>query len=171
MSTLNWTYEIRDLKQALDAVREANPTERTAIAAYLDLLSCEKFKVRYSLRPLDQGRADLTGSVEAEVTQSCVVTLEPIESKLSGAFAVELWPAGDLPVSGDKTLDALADDAIEPIDSGTIDVGRIALEHLADLIDPYPRSPGATFSWTDEKDASKGSDHPFAKLKDFGRGS
>jgi hypothetical protein len=39
MSTLNWTYEIRDLKQALDAVREANPTERTAIAAYLDLLS------------------------------------------------------------------------------------------------------------------------------------
>jgi len=171
MTTLKWTHDMRDLKQALDVAREADPTERAAVAAHLELLSCERFKVRYSLRPLDQGRATLSGDLEADITQSCVVSLEPVESRLRGTIAVELWPDGDLPASDGGTLDALADDVIEPVENGTIDVGRVVLERLADLIDPYPRSPGATFSWTDEKAASKGSDNPFAKLKNFGRGS
>ena len=171
MTMLNWTHEMRDLGPTLDVVREANPAQRAAMAAHLELLSCESFKVHYSLRPLDQGRAALSGDLEADITQACVVTLEPVVSRLSGTFAVELWPAGDLPATEDGTLDALADDVIEPIENGTIDVGRIALERLADLIDPYPRSPGAAFSWTDDKAAPKGSDSPFAKLKDFGQGS
>jgi uncharacterized metal-binding protein YceD (DUF177 family) len=152
-------------------VREADSTERAAIAAQLELLSCERFKVRYSLRPLDRGRAAFAGDLEADITQPCVVTLEPVESHLTGTFAVELWPVGELPASDDGVLDALADDVIEPIENGTIVAGRIVLERLGDLIDPYPRSPGATFSWTDEKAEAKGSDNPFAKLKNFGRGT
>ena len=63
-------------------------------------------------------------------------TLEPVDSRFRGTFAVELWPGGDLPASDGGTLDALADDVIEPVENGTIDVGRVVLERLADLIDP-----------------------------------
>lgn len=169
MSTLNWTHEMRELAgRALDAAREAEPAERAAIAAQLDLLSCESFKVQYRLRRLDQGRAALSGHLEADITQSCVVTLEPVVSRLGGAFDLELWPASELPAVGDGTIDPLADDEPEAIENGTVDVGRIVLERLADLIDPYPRKPGAVASWADEKAPASRSQSPFAKLKNFG---
>jgi hypothetical protein len=172
MSTLNWTHEVRELVgPAIDVAREADPAERAAVAAHLELLSCESLKVRYVLRPLDEGRAALCGSLEADITQSCVVTLEAVASTLSATFSLELWPAGDLPARGDGTVDALVDDEPEVIENGTIDVGHVVLEHMADLVDPYPRKPGATFSWIDEKAAAAGSDGPFAKLKHLDRRS
>lgn len=171
MRTLNWTHAVREIAgQPLDATREADQGERAAVAAHLDLLSCEKFKVDYSLHPLDRGRAALSGRWQADITQACVITLEPVASKLNGTFALEIWPAGDLPAVGEHAVDDLADEP-EAIENGIIDVGRIVLECLADLVDPYPRKPGANFSWTDEKAASAGSDNPFAKLKNFGQSS
>jgi uncharacterized metal-binding protein YceD (DUF177 family) len=171
MRTLNWTHAVREIAlQPLDATREADQVERAAVAAHLDLLSCETFKVDYHVRSLDHGRAALSGHLEADITQACVVTLEPIASKISGTFALELWPAGDLPAVGEHAVDDLADEP-EAIENGIIDVGRIALECLADLVDPYPRKPGADFSWTDAKAAAAGSDNPFAKLKNLGRSS
>lgn len=172
MTMINWKHDVHELAgRALDLTREADAAERALIAAHLDVLSCERFKVHYSLRALDRGRAALSGKLEADITQSCVVTLEPVVSRLGGPFALELWPADELPAIGDGAINPLADDEPESIENGTIDVGRIVLDCLADLIEPYPRQTGAALSWTDDKAAASPSQGPFAKLRNFGERS
>lgn len=172
MSPLNWTHDVREFfGPPIDVVREANAAERSAVAAHLELLSCDSLSVRYSLRPLDKGRAALAGELQADITQTCVVTLEPIASRLGATFALELWPASDLPTSDSVSLDVAVEDEPEAIENGKIDVGRVVIEQMADRIDAYPRKPGTNFSWTDEKAAAADSDSPFAKLKHLGRRS
>lgn len=168
-NVLGWTYPARELIASLEVAREANAAERAAIAAHLELVSCERFAVRCTLRPLDQGRFVLNGSLEADITQACVVTLDPVSSRLTGAYAVELWPAEELSASDHGAINVRADDSREPIEHGIIDLGRVVLDELADLVDPYPRKPGTTFSWTDAKSAVSDADNPFAKLKNLRR--
>ena len=66
-----------------------------------------------------------------QLTQNCVVTLEPLAQTVEGAFDVEFWPAGKLPESGEDEVEALSAAEIEPIQHGMIDAGRIVFETLA----------------------------------------
>ena len=59
----------------------------------LDILSCDALRVSYTLEALEKERFRLSGTIEAGVTQACVVTLEPVPSTISETFSVELYPA------------------------------------------------------------------------------
>ena len=44
---------------------------------------------------------------------------------------------------------------VEPIEHGTIEVGRVVFETLSAALDPYPRKSGATLEWQDPESAEE----------------
>ena len=114
------------------------------------------------------GRVHVTGRVRARIGQTCVVSLDPIESDIDEAIDLIFAPPEQIP-----QLAALVDEAAEseveipdppePIVNGVIDLGRVATDALFLGIDPYPRKPDAVFEPLIE--AADPEDHPFAALK------
>lgn len=153
----------------------ADATERQALARRFALVGLDRLEARLTLIPADDRRGlDVEGQLVADVTQSCVVTLEPVRAKIAAAFrrayAVELPPEddGDL---GPALLDA--PDPPDPIVDGIVDLGEAAAEQLALELDPFPRAAGATFEGISEKNKDskelKDKSHPFAVLADLKR--
>ncbi len=97
------------------------------------------------------------GRVTAIVTQTCVVTLEPFETKVNEAFEVEFAPQAEADAAYARAmaeLEAAQDKAAvlaeqrdppDPIVNGKVDIGALAIEFLTLGLDAYPRSPGARF--------------------------
>jgi uncharacterized metal-binding protein YceD (DUF177 family) len=138
---------------------------REAIARQLGLDGLDRLDAEVEASPWLDG-ARLRGRFEAEARQTCGVTLEPLQSILSGAFERKLLPAGS-PNAPEETeemvLDPEADDPPDLVEAETIDLGAIVVEQLALEVDPFPRKPGAVFDpGPEERPAS-----PFAALKDF----
>lgn len=161
---LDWTHDIGDIPEAgLAAVRLATPEAREKIAAALDLISCERLAARYEIKLLPQGRYLLVGTLEADVTQTCVVTLEPVETLVTEPFEVEFRPG--LPeAAGIPEFDALEARDIEPLEGQSIPVGRIVYEHLASAIPAYPRKEGVAFEPPPEPKGLEPAAGPFANL-------
>jgi uncharacterized metal-binding protein YceD (DUF177 family) len=86
----------------------------------------------------------VTGTLSAIVGQTCVVTLEPIESEINEAIDLVFNPNPDAGASTDMSLDA-DEPEIESLIDGVLDLGALATEFLLLGIDPYPRKPGAVF--------------------------
>lgn len=108
----------------------------------------------------------VAGHVRARVAQTCVVTLEPIESDVREAVDVLFSPDAAAAVHSDAVLyDTAAKDEKEPPDplvDATVDIGALATEFLVLGIDPHPRIAGADF--TPVKAGDDGA-HPFAALE------
>jgi uncharacterized metal-binding protein YceD (DUF177 family) len=163
---LNWLYRTTEIPDGgLRQSRSATPAERTALASALDVLSLEDVLSEFVIRATGQGRFRLAGSISGQLTQSCVVTLEPVAQAIKADFDVEFWPPSRLPAGnegGEDDIEALSAAEIEPIEHGCIDAGRIVFETLSAAIDPYPRKPGAEFTAVDVAETGAG---PFAALK------
>jgi len=161
---IEWSHKIGEVPAiGLSAERHATPALRAEIAATLDLIACERLDVRYDITPLSQGRYLLEGTLVADVTQSCVVTLEPVETHLVEPFEVEFRP--EAPDAEDEVeFDALESRDIEPLEGDTIPVGRIVYEQLASAVPAYPRKEGAAFEQPPEPEATR-SAGPFAVLE------
>lgn len=167
----DWHHRAADVpERGLEVVREANVDERTKLAAALDIQDCQVLTVSYRLRPAAGGRYRLTGSIEAVVTQACIISLEPVVSEIREPIEEEFWPpeaivAPDQGEAGEQ--DALSHEAPEPIEDGEIRVGRVVYEQIAAALDPYPRRADAVFAWQEAPEAGgaeAGRDNPFAAL-------
>ena len=117
----------------------------------------------------------IKGHVKAEVEQACVVTLEPVASKIDESFEQIFVPEGSklarvmLSDTAEMVLDPEGPDAPEVFVGDTIDAGEVIAEAVALAIDPYPRKKDIEFEGHIEDDAS-GPDarpSPFAALKDW----
>lgn len=86
----------------------------------------------------------VAGQMSARVGQTCVVTLEPIESVVQEAIDLHFAPASADTVQPGP--DSEGAELAEPLVDGKVDLGAIATESLILGIDPYPRKPGAEFS-------------------------
>ena len=141
---LNWSYRTAEIPEAgLRQTRAATEAERAQVATALDVVSCESIEAEFTIRAMGKGHYRLAGKVAARLTQSCVVTLDPLSQRAEGTFDVEFWPAAELPQGGEEEVEALSAAEIEPIEHGRIDVGRIVYETLSAALDPYPRKAGA----------------------------
>ena len=70
--------------------------------------------------------AQAHGSIEADVTQECVVSLDPVVAHLVIELAVDFVPE---PAGGDTELiDPFATAEVEPIENGKLAIGRIVVE-------------------------------------------
>jgi hypothetical protein len=103
----------------------------------------------------------VTGQVNARVGQTCIVTLEPIDSEVQEFVDLKFAPSLAIEPTSD-TSGAAEEDPPEPLSDGKVDLGAIAIEFLLLGIDPYPRKPGAQFSPLKSED---GSAKPFAALE------
>jgi hypothetical protein len=161
---LGWDHAIEDIGEtSLDAAREATPQEREAIAQALDLVACARLTVQYRIAPRGEGHFRMSGALQAEVTQTCVVSLEPVVNQVAENFAVDFWPQAEMPPPSSGELDMDDESEPEPIAGGVIDAGRIAFECLAAALDPFPRKPGATLDWQAPQ-APAAPENPFAVL-------
>jgi uncharacterized metal-binding protein YceD (DUF177 family) len=141
----------------------ANDAGRAALARQLSLNRIGALEAKVFVKPWFDG-VQLDGSWSADVEQACVVTLEPVESELSGSFRVRVVPASSkhAPAAADLTeIDPEADDPPDVIEGGAVDLAAYVTEYLALEIDPYPRKPGVEF----EPPPPDPEDSPFAVLK------
>jgi len=163
-----WTFNIGDVgREGREVQFTATPAQCRALADALDIAACRSLTVTAHLTPLSRGRCRAEGKLAAAVTQSCVVTLEPVDAEILRAFAIEFWPEADVASQSSASFDALGGEDPEPLDGGTIDLGRVAYELFGASLDLYPRKPGAELTWSDPRPANApeaGSDSPFAVL-------
>jgi virulence-associated protein VagC len=126
----------------------ASSEECQALARRFDLLALTRLDAEVQLQRVGEGRVHLQGTFQAQVVQSCVVTLDPVESTLSERFSMVF--ASQAP-QGSRVTVELEDEIIEPIEGNAIDIGEAVAQQLALLLDPYPRIPGAGL---DQRDSS-----------------
>ena len=147
---------------------EANALEREAMAAVAGLREISSVKAALDVTPAVGGRVHVVGRVRARIGQTCVVTLDPIDSDLDEAIDLIFAPPDQIPEMGDLVDEASESDGDipdppEPILGGVIDLGRLATDALFLGIDPYPRKPDAVFERPVTPNDPE--DHPFAALK------
>lgn len=122
----------------------------------------------FDLMPKSGGRVHVSGQVRARVGQTCVVTLDPMESDIDEAIDLIFAPPEQIPqmaalVDEAEHSDGETPDSPEPIENGIIDLGKVATDALYLALDPYPRKPDAVFEPLVE--VADPEDHPFAALK------
>lgn len=167
-STLAWEHAAHAIPDAgLSRTRSADADELAGVARALDLLGCASLQAEYTIIPSGGERYHVFGKVRAEVTQACVVTLEPVGTTIEEQFDVTFWPAGEVPAPANGVLSLDEELDPEPIIDGQIGVGRLVFECLATTIDPFPRKPDAALEQTSTAPAGASDgklESPFAVL-------
>jgi uncharacterized metal-binding protein YceD (DUF177 family) len=149
----------------------ADARVRAAVAKLAGISGVERLQANISVLPRESGNLHVTGRVAAMLDQTCVVTLEPMQSEIDEAIDLLFVP--DAPTGertsegGEEENGTLGDERIEVVGNGIIDLGAIATEFLILAIDPYPRKPGVVFAApaADEPPSS-----PFAALAALKKG-
>lgn len=149
---------------------EASAAERQAMADLAGVREILSAQASFDVVPKSGGRVQVTGHVRARVGQTCVVTLDPMESEIDEEVDLIFAPEAEVRRLADLIEEGQDDeeppevaDPPEAIVNGIIDLGRIATDALFLAIDPYPRKPGVVFEA--EVTALDPEDHPFAALK------
>lgn len=163
----------------------ATKAQREALAARYNILSVEGLSGQATLRREADGfTIHVTGQFVADVTQACVVTLEPVAEHIESDF--EAWFLDEAQVTSfaraKKVRQAPAADADEEMDenpmpderddpetvvNGEIDVGEVVAQHLSLELNPFPHSEGAKVAGPMGDDTPVGRESPFAGLKDL----
>jgi uncharacterized metal-binding protein YceD (DUF177 family) len=141
--------------------------ERAHIAIAYDLQGVEELGANLTLTRKGS-RLKVVGKVTAKVTQRCIITLEPVQSRVSETLDLTFAPPASVrggkgrhETQSEETLQMDVEDPPELILDGTVDLGAAMLEFFALGLDPYPRKAGAEFA---EKQVSDPVEHPFAAL-------
>ncbi|MGH7154286.1 MAG: DUF177 domain-containing protein [Acetobacteraceae bacterium] len=133
----------------------ATAGECTTLAARLHLPAVIGLTCRFRLSRCPRHMIMADGSLIARVMQTCVVSLEDFESTVAETFTVCFVPEGS------ETEELSPDEPDEIGYSGPcIDLGDVAAEQLALVLDPYPRKPDAVLPEGGDSPES----HPFAAL-------
>lgn len=164
------------LKVAVDQIPDAglhrelraDAAQCAAMSKLAGLRDLSEVRAVFELRHAGRGRVHVTGRVHAKVGQTCVVTLDPIESILDEPvdllFAPEDQVAAMIKAMEDEAeTDGEIPEPPEAIVADVIDLGKLAADALFLGIDPYPRKPDAVFEPPAVVDDPES--HPFAALK------
>ncbi len=153
-------------KEGQTVTIEANAAERKALAAFLKLPSIEALGASLALMRSGSGGVRVTGAVHAELTQVCVVSLEPFPATIDEEIDLRFAPRADdgaarRAAAEPQTFSMTEEGEPDPIVDGKIDLGALAAEFFALGLDPYPRKPGVSFESPQEPEASVS---PFSAL-------
>jgi len=119
-------------------------TERAALLELLGLIGLRKMRFTATLAPLDREGWTLDGTVGATVTQPCVATMEPVQTRLDVPVRRTYLPdVAEFALSEELEITADTSDELEPLGTGLIDLGVLATGELALALPSYPRAAGA----------------------------
>lgn len=160
---LGWSERIRldQIGGGIERRLEPDEATRARIAKALDLADLSQLQADLSLLPAGAGWR-LKGVIQADVVQTCGITLEPLPAHIETRFAVDL-------VEGEQDEDLILEgdpegpDGPDVIQDGGVDMAAYVVEHLSLALDPWPRKPGAEFVAPD----GPAEPSPFAVLKDL----
>jgi len=114
-------YDLADLSEAgYEARIVPDAKDRARLAEWVEVEAIEKFEGTVELRRQARDRFLYEAQLEADIVQTCVVTLEPVKAHISCAFHRVLHLIPNVHRFADKggavTLDAADDDAPEEIE-------------------------------------------------------
>jgi uncharacterized metal-binding protein YceD (DUF177 family) len=116
----------------------ASDGERAALARRFGLVALDRLSAHIALRRVAGGMVRMEASFSADLTQTDVVTLDPLPNHVEEAFTL---------LFGDEPDDAAALDPeaelVEPLEDGHLDIGEAVAQQLSLAIDPYPRAGAA----------------------------
>lgn len=154
---------------------EASDRELEALANLWQVVSVKSLKADLQVARWKKDGVRLKGQLHAEIVQSCVVTLEPVEAEIKEAFEQVFVPEGSKLArimtgeSAEMLVDPDGPDLPETFSGDTIDAGAVVAEFAALAIDPYPRKQDVEFpphlEGNEEETPKRPS--PFAVLKDW----
>jgi uncharacterized metal-binding protein YceD (DUF177 family) len=160
-------YNLNRLGQAgVVVVFTTTEEERAALAHFTQVPRIEGFAGRVELKKLSSDRFRLDFTLEADIAQSCVVTLVDVPAHIALGFTRELHFSAPLRRTPDlpaATEIALEDDRPEEIDSLHYDLTTPLIEEFVLALDPYPRAPGVEFQ--PQIEGEEAPESPFAVLK------
>lgn len=139
----------------LERAIEASEAERQALAELNGLPAIGRLQAKFILRRAGRGLFRVQGEVHAEATQTCVVSLEPLQAAIDDRVDVRFAsPADEIAKRRTPPIAAVEASAVvlgdedppDPIVDGQIDLGVLAAEFMILALDPYPRKPGVDFS-------------------------
>lgn len=149
----------------------ANENEREAIAKFAGFSTVENFGGEFHVAPFGEGGAEIAGHIDADIVQTCVVTLEPVREHIKAPIEIRFLPEKTQRQDARKELvvDAFEDDPPESFD-GFIDLWQLAIEALILHANPFPRSVDADeeLAATAENNEDTGDGSPFSVLSRFG---
>jgi uncharacterized metal-binding protein YceD (DUF177 family) len=167
------TFDLNTLSdRVVELSIEPGPSERAAIAEWLDAAGIEALTASVRLKRLGEDRFRYEARYCADVVQRCVVTLDPVHSHLEAEFAREYRIGSALPVrkarlARSHVIADLNEEDVEELDGPVLDIAAPLIEEIGLALDPYPRAPGAAFAaaGTDvESETVTRGDNPFAIL-------
>jgi uncharacterized metal-binding protein YceD (DUF177 family) len=138
---------------------EATAEECAALAQDFGLPGIRSLAGDFTLKSSVKG-VHVTGTVKADVTQICVVTLDPFDSVIEEEVEVDFAEPSGMPPEPPTEMHEY--EPPDEIVNGEIDLGALTAEFLALGLDPYPRKPGVDFEYRDPADTD---DSPFAALR------
>ncbi|MEI9929445.1 MAG: YceD family protein [Rhizomicrobium sp.] len=150
------SYELGRLSVVGDEVTIAPSAEdRAQIADWADIQSVEAFVAKIELKKISPTHFKLDVTLDADITQACVVTLAPVRAHIAHKFIRELLLT-HAPQHAVKEIELtpVDDDGREEIESLRYDLAIPVLEEFALSIDPYPRAPGVEFEPPPEEDSA-----------------
>lgn len=112
---------------------------RHALAVEMGLIALPLLEFRGQIRPGMNDAWELTGVLDARVTQPCVVTLAPVTTQLQEDVERVFTPHFAPPESEEAEM---MDDTLEPLGQ-YIDLSAIMAESLSLALPPYPRAADA----------------------------
>ena len=134
----------------------------------LGILRVDKLRFQGALEPLGKADWRLKAMLGATVTQPCVVTLEPVTTRIDEPVE-RVFLAGGLPEPEGGETEIPEDDSVEAL-GDVIDLMRIATEALSLALPVYPRADGAIledarFTEPGQEPMTDEEARPFAGLK------
>ncbi|MBY6065332.1 DUF177 domain-containing protein [Leisingera aquaemixtae] len=133
---------VADLPQNAPTAFEITPdkAELAALAAELGVNALRKLRFAGEIKAMGKKDWKLAGRLGATVVQDCVVTLEPVTTRIEEPVEITYLARFESPEGAEVEMPE--DDSIEPL--GThIDPAAVMAEALALHIPAYPRKDGA----------------------------
>lgn len=118
---------------------EPDAAGRKAMAAVLDVLAIKKLRFDGALIPTGKRDWRIEATIGATVHQACVVTLDPVTTRIDEDIIRTYVAKYDYPV--DPEVEVPEDDSADPMPE-TLDLIDVILEALTLILPPYPRKDG-----------------------------
>lgn len=147
----------------------AKPEQKEPLAKRLNIEGVAALKAKLEARPFRDG-IRVRGKLSATVSQSCVVTFEPVTETIDESIDRIFLPGRedrfDGPAGAEVFVDLEGDDMPDFFEGPEVDFTELLIETLSLALNPYPRSEGAEPVEIVE-DSGENEASPFARLKDL----
>lgn len=162
----SYPVKIEDLTQnAQHYFLQADQKDLEVLKTILQVETVKLFEADITLKKNHKNhRLDIKGEIKAVLELKSVISLENFDKEYVAPF--EYYYDTNLTYEDLRQLDTgINDEVPEIIENGQIDLGQIAIEQLALVMDDYPRQIGEKFEFQSEFDEkTTRENHPFAAL-------